>query len=265
MDVGAFRAAIEQGDQTALVAAIEADPTLVGQLDPQGATPLHLAARAGQFEAARCLIEAGADLEATTHNEHGRRTALHDSYEHGHLRVTDLLLERGAYYDIAIAAALGDTERVRQLLTIDPDLVDDTSTGLSPLGWAGYGQAPAMVHDLVTWGATLGDELCCPCATGNTSMIQAFLDVGANPNALSEGWGARPLHVAVAMPHATDSTSAVELLLTAGADPSATAADRATTPLELARRRQAECDPEIDATRIASYDRIIGLLASVTT
>lgn len=266
MDASTFLAAVTEGDERAVDEALGSDPSWCRLPDDDGVTPLHLAVRAGRVAIAERLLDAGADIDARTGPEHGRRTPLHDSYECGQPALTQLLLDRGADYDIAVAAALGDAERVDRLLDDRPELVDDDSTGLSPLGWAGYGQDPAMVGRLVERGATLTDELCCPSGTGNTAMIQAFLDAGADANALSTATQARPLHVAVAMPYSSDSTAAVQLLLEAGADPAATAADGTTTPLGLADRRRSACDPSTEADRIGVYDRMIAILtAAVVT
>lgn len=116
-----------------------------------------------------------------------------------------------------------------------------------------------MVPFLLEHGADLNDEICCPCGTGNLAILQAFLDAGADPDGLSDGWQGRPLHVAVAMRYTTRNTGAVEALLDAGADIEGTAGDGTTTPLALARRKQAEAEGA-DQDRSDGYAAIIALL-----
>lgn len=227
-----------------------------------GATPLHFAARYGHPDIAELLLDAGAEVDARTQADEGARTPLHDAYESGNDDVTEVLLSRGADYDIAVAAARGDFDRVGELLAVDPAAVNDDSTGLSPLGWAGYGQDPEMVPFLIEHGAVLGDEICCPCGTGNVAMLEVFLEAGADPNELFRTNGARPLHAAVAMNYTNRNTGVVERLLAAGANVNGTAVDGVTTPLALARRRQAELDPRMNPVRFDGYQEIIDLLSS---
>jgi ankyrin repeat protein len=68
--------------------------------DPSGERPLHAAARWGQAEAARLLLEAGADVDAT--DDHGNTplsTAVYEYRDENHepyVRVLDVLLEHDA-------------------------------------------------------------------------------------------------------------------------------------------------------------------------
>lgn len=257
-----FIATVTGGDTAAVAAALRADPALARSTTDDGATPLHVAVRHGHLDIVKALLDAGADIDAHTTTSGEPRTALHDSYEYGQPDITALLIARGADYDISVAAARGDFARVDELLDATPTIVNDDSTGLTPLGWAAYGQDPQMIPHLLARGAVLGDELCCACATGNTANIRAFLDAGADPDALSTNWRARPLHVTVAMPYSDDSTAAVQLLLDAGADRHLPAGDNTTTPLALALRRRDDCDPTTDRDRIDTYTKIIALLES---
>jgi ankyrin repeat protein len=56
-------------------------------------TPIHAAVSAGRLEAARVLLDAGADVNAA---EHGGYTALHLAAGNGDEALIRLLLERGA-------------------------------------------------------------------------------------------------------------------------------------------------------------------------
>jgi len=177
---------------------------------------------------------ARAAWDVQSHEGQNARTPLHDSYELGRPAITARLLERGACQDISVAAARGDFARVEELLAADPELANDPSNGLSPLGWAGFGQDPKMVPFLIARGAILRDEIQAPASTGNVAILRELLAAGADPDALLPGWDVRPLHVVAAMRHACDAVPAARVLLDAGADVNGRAADGLTTPLDVA-------------------------------
>lgn len=243
MEISAFFQHVTKGDEGVVRAALDAEPGLArlawepvrdGAVWEHGVTALHIAVRQGDSGLVELLLARGADPDARTRTGEDSRTALHDSYECGREPITKLLLERGATYDISVAAARGDFARVTELLEEDPQLVNDPSNGLSPLGWAGYGQDAAMVPFLVERGAELRDELCCPSGTGRLDILRAFLAAGADPDGLSPGWEGRPLHVAAALRYSADNVPAARVLLDAGADVNGRAADGLVTPLDVA-------------------------------
>lgn len=57
------------------------------------AAPLHSASAAGQLEVCKVLLDAGADVNAV---QHGGYTALLDAAANGNAELVDLLIERGA-------------------------------------------------------------------------------------------------------------------------------------------------------------------------
>lgn len=126
---GAFVGAHEAtalGDVDALRGAIGRSRKRANELSADGFAPLHLAAFFGQLEAARLLVEKGADLHARSTN---RRlpsvTPLHSAAAARHTAVAELLLEAGADPNVAqnggwtalhSAAANGNAELARLLL-----------------------------------------------------------------------------------------------------------------------------------------------------
>lgn len=99
-----------------------------------GWTALHLAAFFGHAEAAKGLIDSGADLNAVSANAL-RNTPLHAATAGGHVEVALLLIERGAHVDVTdagghtplhIAAENGSVPVVEALLGrgADPYAVD---------------------------------------------------------------------------------------------------------------------------------------------
>lgn len=56
--------AVQNGDLSHARTLLDADPGLAGRYDKSGATPLHYAALSGQRDAARLLLEYGADVNA---------------------------------------------------------------------------------------------------------------------------------------------------------------------------------------------------------
>ncbi len=223
---------------------IEADPSLLAATSSPAyaperqtaATGLHAAVYARQPEVARLLLDAGIEIEARTTEG---RTALHDSIEFGRDEITALLIERGATVDICSAAILGKLERVRELLDEAPRLANDRSTGLSPLGWASFGNQVGTATELLDRGARMDDEeLLCAASVGHVDVGRLLLDRGADPHALGRG-GGNALHVAAAMRYTHDSRPFIEMLIERGIDPHATTAD-GRTALQIAEQKERE-------------------------
>ena len=112
------------------------DPSRATTLSPDGFTALHLAAFFGKLEAARALIEAGADVGVVSRNEMVVQP-LHSAAAGRHLEVCRLLIAAGAdvnatqrhgFTPLHAAAQHGDVELVELLLSAgaDPTLTRDT-------------------------------------------------------------------------------------------------------------------------------------------
>jgi len=81
----------QEGDEATIGILLDAGASLSAQ-DNDGATPLHKAAMGGHYEAAKILLDQGADIEARAQ----QLTPLHFSAFAGKPEVTQLLIERGA-------------------------------------------------------------------------------------------------------------------------------------------------------------------------
>src|SRR5579883_2936403 len=124
-----FAAAV-LGDTARLSELLKSSPELANTRDAGGSTPLHLAAWNQQLEAAMSLLDYDADVDAI--NQRGE-TPL--SLARG--PVADLLLERGASYDIFSALALGRKDLVELCLQKDPSVANATNRrGRTPLNVA---------------------------------------------------------------------------------------------------------------------------------
>jgi uncharacterized protein len=130
-DVDIFAAAAI-GDEAALRRSIEAGHTTDYAYD--GWTPLHLAAFFGQLQLVAALVDAGAAIDAVSHNSL-RNTPLHAAIAGGHSAIALLLIDHGAdvgsqdagrHTPLHIAAENGLTDVVRALLNrgADPFAVD---------------------------------------------------------------------------------------------------------------------------------------------
>lgn len=129
------------GDGARVRELVEADPALAGAWGPDGFTALQLACYFGQPEAARYLLDRGADVHAVARNAMAVQP-LHAACASGQVEIARLLLEAGAdvnarqhggYTPLHEAAGRGDEELARVLVErgADPSLrLDDGKTPL---------------------------------------------------------------------------------------------------------------------------------------
>ena len=169
----------------------------------------------------------------------GTTPALLAIYHHS-AQVLEALLAAGAELSVFEAAAAGYTDRVREELRMQPDLVAARSQD----GWtalhlaAHFGHTEAM-QSLLDAGADVhsrsandlaNQPLHAAVAGGSAGAVALLLSRGADPNATQHG-GWTPLQAAAQAGH----LEILRLLLEQGADPSARSGD-GSTALALAER-----------------------------
>jgi ankyrin repeat protein len=183
-------------------------PGLAKAADQLGKTGLHYAAEVNQVDAARALLEAGADLEARTT---WGATPLDWAATMGSVAVGELLLQRGASgYTLVTAAALGHLDQVQRIVEsgADPAVLRPLSVSDRP-GTEWPDDSAAMVGD------ALSHALYSAARNGHRDVVAYLLERGANRDAKGF-FGGTALHWAAINGHA----GTVELLLENGADPS---------------------------------------------
>jgi ankyrin repeat protein len=159
---------------------------------------------------------------AGSRNEQGVSAVLYALY-YRRPALADKLIEAGAPLDIFEAAALGNMERLRQIVRSDPGAVNSFSPdGFQPLGLAAFfGRTDAALY-LLRKGAdpnspSRNTQKVTPlhCAASSNSIQIAFdlIRRGANVNARQLG-GYTPLHDAVR----NGSSAMVRLLIRSGAN-----------------------------------------------
>ena len=170
-------------------------------------TPVADAARRGDRDEVRALLQQGADVRAAHADG---MTALHWAAERGDAQLAEMLLYAGAnvgavtrigqYTPLHLASKAGNATVVAALLKAGaPANVTTSTTGVTPLHLAA--------------------------ASGNAAIVQALIDAGAEVNAKESEWGQTPLIFAASM----NRVEAIKALLARGANPSIT-----TKSLDLA-------------------------------
>jgi ankyrin repeat protein len=228
--------AISRGDNVTVMRLLEADRTLIQACDRDGATPLHLAARANSVALVAWLLERRAnvrkkDSRDLTPLDHAALAAdpRNDRAERFQ-GVAAMLLERGAELTARAAVALGDGLRVRQLIEAEPDLLRQISSNGGLLALAVKHRQLAIAQLLLDLGADVNERILLEeleepteswgmplwnaALAGDLAMTSLLLDRGADPNAnvYASGWPLRN-----AWGHQDDSVK--KLLLERGARP----------------------------------------------
>jgi ankyrin repeat protein len=158
--------------------------------------------------------------------------------------IAELILATGIPLDVFEAATFGRTDRVRDLITKDPSLLNACAPyGFFPLGLAAFFGHKDTVEALIAAGADVNlqsresmkvSALHSAAAAGRLDIVQLLLDHGANPNLKAES-DFRVLHEAAAR----GNLELAAVLLKAGADINAMSAD-GKTPLAFALEHKKE-------------------------
>lgn len=191
-------------------------------------TDVFEAISAGDLERLRTVVATDAGV-AASRNEQGVSALLMTLY-HRRKDMTGVLLEAGAPVDVFEAAALGRTDRVRELITQEPSLSEARSAdGFTVLHLSAFFGHPETSRLLLEHGAdvaavSLNDMKVQPlhsaAASGSTETVTLLLEAGAPANARQQG-DFTALHAAAMSGHMQMARE----LLDHGADPEASADD----------------------------------------
>jgi uncharacterized protein len=194
------------------------------------------AIKTGDLARVNELLEADPTL-AASRNEMGVSAIMLATY-YGRDKIAEVLLERAVALDIFEAAAVGHTERVKEILRQQPEMVNQyADDGFTPLGLASFFCRGTVARLLIEKGADVNaasknrqqvTPLHSAVSRRQTMIAEALLAEGANPNARQQA-GVTALHQAAHNGHA----EMVKLLLAHGADPHARM-DDGRTPLAMA-------------------------------
>jgi ankyrin repeat protein len=205
-----IHAAITREDTTEVRRLLDADPGLVDVGNAFGASPLHRAVGRGLHELAALLLDRGASVHAVLSSTRGLGggfwtdlqaidCAIWEGRRPGDRRMIRLLLEHGATLDLTVAAALGDIDRVRQILDADPARIRDTRpSGRRPLSAAIEAGHDAIARLLLErgadpdWGeptAPKGRSLQVAAGAGRRELVELLLAYGADPNSSVDSSG----------------------------------------------------------------------------
>ncbi len=197
--------AVRDGDVPVVKRLLSDDPRLARATDDHLKTPLHWAAEHDHHEVAKMLLEAGADLEATTS---WGATPLDWAATMGSTKVADLLLARGAHgLNFVAAASLGKLDLVGKFLDSGAPLASFAKPAPTEPDEHWPADSARMKGDVISnafYGA---------CRNGHTAVAALLLERGANVNAKGV-FGGTALHWAAINGH----KDTVAFLVAHGAD-----------------------------------------------
>jgi ankyrin repeat protein len=202
--------AIDREDTDEVRRLLDADPGLVDAGNDSGASPLHRAVGRGLHELAALLLDRGANVHAVLSSARGLGggfwtdlqpidLAVWNRRRRRDRRMIELLLEHGATRDLAVAAAIGDLDRVRQILDAEPSRIRETRpSGRRPLSAAVEAGHEAVARLLLergadpNWGeptAPTGRSLQAASSAGRRDLVELLLAYGADPNSAVDSSG----------------------------------------------------------------------------
>jgi ankyrin repeat protein len=231
--------AAEQNRLDVLTSLIEVDPTLVHAKGPDGQRALHFARSTAVID---YLLEKGAEMDARD-LDHCGTAAQWMLGEHPEL--CRYLIERGAEVDIFMVTRLGDIDRLKHLLDVEPNLVDKRigqndypAVPLAPghhiyiysLGDNKSAHQIAVqyghpkLHDLLLERSSTVRRFVAACERADTETIQAMLQVSTDlPHRL------QPQDQRLLVDAAWENRlETVKLMLKAGFDPHIQSGDGST-------------------------------------
>lgn len=215
--------AVKRGDAAVVTDLLRGRPSLARCADERGKTGLHWAAETDQAEVARLLLDAGADIEASTA---WGATALDWAAVMGSVGVADLLLSRCAGgFTLIVAAALGKLDAVRGVIESGADLEAQRRRG-----GPGSPDDEWPADSAYLEGDVLSDALYSAARNGHASVVAYLLEAGARIDAKGF-FGATGLHWAAINGH----RQTVDLLLARGASVTLRDARFNATPDEWAK------------------------------
>jgi len=197
---------------------------------------------AGELDEVRSALQK--DPKLASARDAGGVSAVCLAMYRGHAKVAQELASKRKDLDLFEACAIGNTERVAELLTARVPVDEHAPDGFGALGLACFFSRPEIVDMLVAAGAdpniaSKNDMRVCPlhsaAATSDQAlaarMAKALLAAGANPNS-AQTHGYVPLHEAAL----NGNDTLVDVLLTHGADVSLRN-DDGMTAADLARSK----------------------------
>lgn len=195
-------------------------------------TALVVAARRGNLEIVKILLNAGADINAKT--KYGD-TSLTAATHFCHPYIAEYLIEQGADVNakndgfgstpLMLASECNDLEIVKTLIKKGAKIDEKNKSGGTSLMAASAKGHGEIVQSLIRLGADVNltesrgnDALQYAVYRGHLSVVKALLENGAMPNRKNQS-GMLPLHVAIYQ----NNSSIAKLLLSMGANPNITA------------------------------------------
>ena len=199
---------IKTRDTETIRNTLDLTPSLVTASDLRGNQPIHWAVMIRSIPIIDLVLEKGGDINSMRPDGARPLDLSNGDYFHrgwrdvpkdaisSHDVLIGYLIAKGADYDISVAAKVGDTERVRELLRENPSLAN-------------------KVPPYSTYYSGL--PLRNACARGDLETVQVLLEAGADPNTPEPGLAPNggALHAAAS----SGSIEIAKILLEYGADP----------------------------------------------